>query len=137
MHDRLCVMQIGTFEGRLCVVGWWCVETKHCIHGEYPLVISVEVQPTRYIPEITFHYGSQRSCAKVMFLCLSVILSNGGVCHTQTHTQRPWADTPLGQTPPCPVHAGIHTPFSVHDAIRSTSDRYASYWNAFLFLKCI
>ena len=28
------------------------------------------------------------------------------------------------QTPPCPVHGGI----------RSTSGRYASYWNAFLFM---
>ena len=47
------------------------------------------------------------------------------------HTPRqtlPWADTPaqcmLGYTPPsCPMHAGI----------RSTSGRYASYWNVFLF----
>ena len=41
----------------------------------------------------------------------------------------PQADTPLGrhpspgQTPPCPVHAGI----------RSTSGWYASHWNAFFF----
>ena len=36
----------------------------------------------------------------------------------------PWADTPSpGQTPPYTVHAGI----------RSTSGRYASHWNAFLF----
>ena len=57
----------------------------------------------------------------------------------------PWADTPLpsacwdthpaaqcmlGYTPP--VHAGIH-PRAVHPGIRSTSGRYASHWNAFLF----
>ena len=60
-------------------------------------------------------YRPQRSCSKVMFLHLSVILftggsasSPGGVCHT------PWVDlpgqTPPRWTPPHPVHAGIHTP---------------------------
>ena len=62
-------------------------------------------------------YRPQWSCRKVMFLHLSVILSTGGVCHT------PRADIPPGQTSPCAVHAGI----------RSTSGRYASYWNAFFF----
>ena len=46
--------------------------------------------------------------------CLYV--HRGGVCH-------PLGRYPPGQTPPCPVHAGI----------RSTSWRYASHWNAFLF----
>ena len=67
----------------------------------------------------------------------------------------PWADTPLGrhpssadtpsgQTPSCPVDTRIHpptqcmlgyTPFcTVHAGIRSTSGRYASYWNAFLLV---
>ena len=68
-----------------------------------------------------------------------------------------WAGTPLGrhsagQTPPCPVHAGIcpgpvHAgihpslpsacwdtpPCAVYARIRSTSRRYTSHWNAFLF----
>ena len=39
--------------------------------------------------------------------------SHGGVCHPPVrHPPRqtsPWADIPR-QTPPCPVHAGIHTP---------------------------
>ena len=35
----------------------------------------------------------------------------------------PWAGTPPAGTPPATVHAGI----------RSTSRRYASHWNAFLF----
>ena len=48
--------------------------------------------------------------------------------HPGTRGRPPWADTPLGRhpradTPPCTVHAGI----------RSTSGRYASHWNAFLF----
>ena len=35
-----------------------------------------------------------------------------------------WSDTPLVRHSPCAVHAGI----------RSTSGRYASHWNAFLFI---
>ena len=54
-------------------------------------------------------YRPQRSCGKVMFLHVSVILSMGG-----------WqADTPLRQTP---------SPRDGH-----SSGQYASYWNAFLF----
>ena len=59
-------------------------------------------------------YRPQRSCVKVMFLHLSV-------SHSIHRGWSPWADTPLGQTPPCTVHAGI----------RSTSGRYASHWNAY------
>ena len=42
--------------------------------------------------------------------------------------------TPLGSTPPGRYHPlrQVHSP--VHAGIRSTSGRYASYWNAFLFL---
>ena len=36
--------------------------------------------------------------------------------------------TPWSDTSPCPVHAGIHVPGG------HCSRRYASYWNAFLFL---
>ena len=78
-----------------------------------------------------------RSCGRVMFLHLSVILFTGGV--SATHTPGPEADTPqadtpqadtpqppaqwmLGYTPPCTVHAGIW----------STSGRYTFHWNAFL-----
>ena len=99
-------------------------------------------------------YRPQRSCGKVMFLHLSVILSTGWVSAIPSGQTPPWAHPPgthtlgthspgkqppaqcmLGytttlpsacwDTPPCPVHAGI----------RSTSGRYASYWNAFLFYK--
>ena len=57
--------------------------------------------------------------------------------------QTPPGQTSPRQTPPCPVHAGIHTPMSsacwdtppcpVHAGIWSTSGRYASHWDAFLF----
>ena len=50
-----------------------------------------------------------------------------------------WADTPA-QTPPSPVHAGIHTPPpsaywdipNPRPPDRNCSGRYASYWNACL-----
>ena len=75
-------------------------------------------------------------------------LAGAGTPSGQTHI---WASTPPWQTPPgrsiqlgrhppsrhppCPVHVGIHTPpCEVHAGIRSTSGRYASPWNAFLFL---
>ena len=49
----------------------------------------------------------KRSCEKVMFLQLSVILFTGGCLPGYTHTPCP---VHAGiHTPPCPVHAGIHT----------------------------
>ena len=51
-------------------------------------------------------------------VCLSFCSQGvGGVCHPPSRHppgrhplgRLPWADPP-GQTPPCPVHAGIHTP---------------------------
>ena len=52
------------------------------------------------------HYRPQRSCGKVMFLHLSVILFTGGVSQHALGQTQPWApprtDTPStpGQTPP-------------------------------------
>ena len=65
-------------------------------------------------------YHPQRSWGKVICLHLSVILFTGG----GSGTPAPLGRHSSGQTPPWAVHAGI----------RSTSGRYASYWNAFLFL---
>ena len=45
------------------------------------------------------NYRPQRSCSKVMFLHLSVILFTGGVCHT-----------PLGRHPPEQTPSGRHPP---------------------------
>ena len=97
-----------------------------------------------------------------MFSQASVILFTGGrfVADTPLGRHTPPGRHPPGQTPPCPVHAGIypllsacwdtHTPLPsacwdtatcpVHAEIHATpspnghcSGRYASYWNAFLF----
>ena len=43
---------------------------------------------------------------------------------------RDWTDTPQTRHPPGP---GRHPPQEADSSIRSTSGRYASYWNAFLF----
>ena len=91
-------------------------------------------------------YRSQRSWGKVMFLQASVILLTGGVPQTplpeQTHPppsrhtppgsrHTPRADTPREQTPP----PWEQTSRPACCEIRSTRGRYASYWNAILFLK--
>ena len=43
---------------------------------------------------------------------------------------------PLAGTPPRQVHPQAGTPPAMHAGIRSTSGRYASHWNAFLFKFC-
>ena len=86
------------------------------------------------------YYRPQRSCGKVMFLHLCVILFTGAVSATPPGQTPPWADTiPLGrhlpvdttqQTPPALVNFPT---FLFQAGIRSTSGWYASYWNAFFF----
>ena len=111
-----------------------------------------------------FFYRPQRSCGKVMFLHLSLILSTGVVWQTspgQTHPPRqtlppaqtppwqthpsgqiptgedtPWADTPHADTPSGQTPSGRQPSLGRHPqpADGYCSERYASYWNAFLFL---
>ena len=105
------------------------------------------------------HYRPQRSCGKVIQYFTGICQSfcsqrgEGGVWQTP-QGRHPQEDTLPGQTPPCPVHTGIHTLCSVHARIHTPqtdnppmlracwdthppsshcSGRYASYWNAFLF----
>ena len=61
-------------------------------------------------------YRPERSCGKVMFLHLSVILFTGG-------------GTPSQHAPQVTCPGGV----SIKDPRTVTSRRYASYWNAFLF----
>ena len=86
---------------------------------------------TNYRPQVILFTG--RGC-----------LPGGGLWQTP-----PGQNTSLGRYPP-PVHAGIHTPWPVHAGIQPhcpvhagihappplghCSGRYASYWNAFLFV---
>ena len=84
---------------------------------------------------------------KVIFLHPSVILFTGGSTLAGTPlagTPPKHVHTPLRQVPPAGTHptwqvppAGTPslagTPPAVHAGIRSTSGRYASYWNAFFF----
>ena len=57
--------------------------------------------------------------------CVSRILSTGEGCVSQHFP----GQTPPGQTP----LSRADTPYPKHYGIRSTSGRYASYWNAFLW----
>ena len=107
--------------------------------------------------------GRNEVVAKVIFLHLSVILFTGGVCLSacwdttppeQTppppeQTNTPGSRHPLEQNPPGADPPGADTPPQeqtppradtppeqtppAYSSIRSTSGRYASYWNAFLF----
>ena len=96
------------------------------------------------------YYRPQRSWAKVMFLQASVILLTGGGCLPQCMLGHPPEQTPPveadppEQTPPrnrhptqadtlLPPGADTPPPPEADSSIRSTSGRYASYWNAFLF----
>ena len=90
------------------------------------------------------HYRPQRSCGQGNISHPSVILFTGGVCFSACWDTTPPEQTPRPQeqTPPpprkqTPPGADTTTPPSPREAdssIRSTSGRYASYWNAFLFI---
>ena len=106
---------------------------------------------TNIISQKLFNYRPQRSCGKVMFLHLSVILFTGGSSpplgrhsdpspgqtpapgKTPPGQTPPWADIAREDTPPGQTTTPRQTPPSpVHTGTRSTSGRYASYWNVFL-----
>ena len=79
----------------------------------------------------TFCYRPQRSCGKAMFSQASVILFTGegefipACTGADTHPSgihSPWTDTPMGRPPP----------LSRHQPDDHCSERYASYWDAFL-----
>ena len=101
------------------------------------------------------------SCSKlfgkhiVLFLTFTLLPPANEVCEGYVFTRvclstgggSTWAGTPLlgrytpGQVPPRAgtpsgqVHPlGRYTPTTVHAGIRSISGRYASHWNAFLFV---
>ena len=101
----------------------------------------------KYPYSLSFLHVSFSCCFMVMFSQVSVC-PRGGACsiacwdtHPQPRDQRqtpPWADTPWAETPwvNTPLDRHPHRqrpPCSVHSGIRSTSGRYASHWNAFLF----
>ena len=123
-----------------------CNEPKHCfprVEGK-----TVVAEPRFLIDGGTnSNYRLQTKFAEVMFLHLSVILFAGGCLPLvwgeppgqtlppgQTSTwvdtpldrHTPWADTPMG------IYPSGKTPHE-HYGIQSTSGRYVSYWNAFLF----
>ena len=101
-------------------------------------------------------YRPQRSWGKVMFLQASVILSTGGVpdqVHPPGTRYPPGPGTPPGTRytpsprPSTPPPTGtrytprdqVHTPPQCRACweIRSTRRRYASYWNAILFITAL
>ena len=64
----------------------------------------------------TYFYRPQHTCGKVIFSQASVSHSvHGGRCVSNMH----WGRHPPGQTPPCPVYAGIHTYTSRRPLLRT------------------
>ena len=99
----------------------------------------------RNIKTEVLYYRPQRSCGKLMFLHLSIILSGGGCLPPCMLGYTPsWVDTPLlAETPwaplgrPLPTPPWANTPLGRHPpppADGYCSGWYASYWNAFLFV---
>ena len=96
--------EAGFTEKRRCVCNVFytdCDWTASCRHQQrQPIRNRHNFYPS---PPPPIYYCPQRSCGKVMFLHLSVILSTGGVSapvHAGIHT--PLARHPPGQTPPPP-----------------------------------
>ena len=85
--------------------------------------------------------GRNEVVAKVMFLQVSVIHSvhRGGSPENSPLAGRTPPPHLVGRTPPWqgePPPAGRTPPPEADSSIRSTSGRYASYWNAFLLHLC-
>ena len=91
----------------------------------------------------------QRSWAKVIFsqACVKNSVHGGGVCLSACWDTPPRADTPQQTPPPPPRQTPPHSPLGIHPLDRHPpwqtplppagdycSGRYASYWNAFLWL---
>ena len=123
----------------------------------YPAFTVADPGDTNPRAELTYFYRPQRSCSKVMFSQVSVILFTGGrgCVWQKTLSRHPLARHPLGRHPPADTPLGKHplgrrpradTPPTGQTPPMQTppaecmlaydghcSGRYASYWNAFLF----
>ena len=90
-----------------------------------------------FVPEN--FYRPQRSWAKVIFLQACVCPQGGGLPQCMLVCKPP----PLGADPPGTRPPGTRpppweqTPRDGDFSIRSTSGRYASHWNAFLFMTVV
>ena len=129
------------------------------IKTPYLLVLLVVILLLCTFHIVSNHYHPQRSWGKVIFSQASVILFTGGVCLSACWDITPpgpgtpldqapprpgippgsrpsWPGTPLDQASPQtrhPPRPGIPpTQSRAYWEIRSTSGRYASYWNAIL-----
>ena len=96
-----------------------------------------------------YFYRPQRSCGQGnIFTPVCHSVNGGGVCLSACWDTTPQSRHPLGPDTP-PVHRGglpqcmlgyppkQTPPREADSSIRSTSGRYASYWNAFFYLESI
>ena len=132
----------------MLLVKEWSVSLYWSVHCESPLV---RKGYTLHIPkwkvQRRLKENNRKSTTHSHFYhpqtkCLSFCPQGGGVCHTPGQTP-PWTDTLLVRHPQADIPPGrhplgsacwdTHTPCPVLAGIRSTSGRYASHWDAFLF----
>ena len=106
------------------------------------LLILVRARSVRILLECFLVTGRNEVVAKVIFLQVSVCPQGGGGCLPQCmlgcHTPPPRMEEPpqMEEPPRMENPPGWRNPPGKADSsIRSTSGRYASYWNAFLFCK--
>ena len=131
---------------------WW--DASHSSSSQYPSLATIAQSfplfgPSSFLSPsvknvfvvLSFYYRSQRSCGKVMFLHVSVILGRHPPWQADTphqaDTSPDRADTfPLADRHP----PGRHLPWQAdtsplagrHPRDGHCRGRYASYWNAFL-----
>ena len=147
----LCISKISNGPIPTQLLFYWVVSYYVEVFTLYPLITTKCVQYRFHVRFLRSrnravwlrhnrYYRPQRSWAKVIFsqACVKNSVHGGGVSasvhagipHGSRHTPPDQTPSPPDQTPP-----REQTPPRADSAIRSTSGRYASYWNAFLFHK--
>ena len=111
------------------------------IHKYFYTYMYIKVNTEKYNMNSCSDYlvtGRNEVVAKVIFLHLSVIHSvhRGGCLSACWDTTPPPGAEPRSRHPPeqTPPWSRHPPPWEAHSSIRSTSGRYASYWNAFLLV---
>ena len=126
---------------------WWKIEVRRLIHcqgqmlslGDNGIFLCL-VWTNRFMIYLQFYYRPQRSCGQGnIFTPVCHSVHRGGLLQCMLGYHPPGPDPtppepdPRDQTPPGADAPQSRPPREAASSVRSTSGRYASYWNAFLF----